>query len=123
MDELGEAPRMNEIRSDLFNEAAKNNFANLLCKYDELADTFIVRLAPYDKGEEFVHFVDDFLAIIVRVSDMQIIAVMVENYNKGYKKQLNEVSTKEKNLHTIGCLSNLEISHVKKQVKRELQLA
>ena len=85
MDTLELLVHNDEIHCTYLNVAKAKEFRGSRLHYDKVIDTLIIRFALTD-GDEFIHYLDKNLSVIIRESDYEVVGLMVEHFAKEFIK-------------------------------------
>jgi len=120
MDGTEQLVDLKDVKLDLYEQAKDKKFSGFQCDYDKLLDTALMRLVASTGEDEFVLFLNQFVSVIIRDSDHQVVGVMIEHYQKGFQKSFVLTSKPHPKPKAIGCFTGLEMRKVNKVVTKNL---
>lgn len=121
MDAFEQLIDIKSIKFDIFKAAKKNGFAGCILEKDEEIDTLIVRYIPFS-GDEFTHFLDRNLSLIVRERDMQVVGFMVDDFEKEFLERDDVKNHKNSEPGNSDCFSKPEMNTANQVVEEKCEM-
>jgi hypothetical protein len=103
---------------------ARANKQRLVVHYDNVSDTLILQIVPLDV-ETAVHYVDEQVALICQVEDLEIVGVQVEDFEQSFLPKHDNVlrvwrlGASDESLKDYGDMV-LTASRMKPKIAREV---